>query len=82
VRAHEARMVLKVFEAMLDDWRRLGKGIDKEAIGRFLRSCLLGGDPEVATELRQLVERSGVIIDAQMEKLFRTWMHKSVARKS
>jgi len=76
VKARHIRTVLPVFDAMLETARCRGERLDSAIAGRFLRSCLLGGELAVATELRERIRRAGVAVDAQVEKMLNSALAK------
>jgi len=77
VKARDTTIVIDVFDTMVAaGWGRK-KPLDKDATGRFLRSCLLGGTPDTALELQKRFKLEGIPLDLQMERMFAT----AIARK-
>lgn len=71
-RADDAKTIPTVFKAMLESWRQRGwVGAHKEAVRLCLRACLMGGAPDLVKELREIMEDSGITIDAQVEEMFK-----------
>jgi len=72
-RADEGKTIATVFKAMLESWRQRGwVGAHKEAVRLCLRACLMGGAPDVVKELREIMEESGITIDAQVDEMFKS----------
>jgi len=76
VKARHPWTVLPVFDAMLEATQCRGERLDPVMAGRFLRSCLLGNEMAVATELRDKIRHAGIIIGAQVEKMLNTALAK------
>lgn len=72
VKSRMGKAVAEVFDSMLAAAGEQGSRADPAAVGRILRSCLLGGDCALALELRDAAVQAGVPLDAQIEKLFST----------
>lgn len=72
VKARMGRAVVEVVDDMLAASSRQGKRADPAAFGRIIRSCLMGSDYSLASELRDTVLRAGLALDPQTEKMFLT----------
>jgi len=78
IKARDAKTetVLEVYDAMLKGARRQGKVVDPIAVGRLLRSCVLGGQLEAAGKMWERARQSDIPIDAPLEKMLRTALAK------
>jgi len=76
VKARRMRAVLQVFDVMLETAHCRGERLDAAIAGRFIRSCLLGGELAVAIELRERIRHAGVAVDAQVEKMLSSALAK------
>merc|ERR1719253_216876 len=65
VKARKMEALLQVFDVMLETTRCRGERLDAAIAGRFIRSCLLGGELAVAVQLREKIRDAGVTLEAR-----------------
>jgi len=70
------RLILEVFDAMLETASRRRERVDPVVVGRFLRSCLLANEVQVAVELRDVAQRAGIAVDPAVEKMLKNALAK------
>jgi pentatricopeptide repeat protein len=78
VKARHTQMVLPVFTAMTKAARRQRKEIDAAAVGRCLRSCVLAGELDQATQMWIVIEKDHIAVDFQVQKLYKTALAKKL----
>jgi pentatricopeptide repeat protein len=75
-KSRTASFALEVFHAMLEAASRRDEKVDPAVVGRFLRSCLAGGEAHVAAELQKVALQAGIVVDAQMDKQLKAALAK------